>query len=199
MLTTLLLSQGVPMILAGDECSKSKKGNNNTYCQDNELSWQNWDKADKELLKFTKGLIHLRQSHPTFQRRRWFQDLPVNGSDIKDIIWFAPDGNLIPEDKWGETKAEAFGVFLNGLGIRCVDLSGQILTDDHFYIIFNPSGNQVDFTLPTEECGSGWKMVVSTSENFVGDQAETIAPGEQIQVQAHSMCVFHCALKESEQ
>lgn len=191
-LVTLLMSQGVAMIVAGDEWGRSQQGNNNAYCQDNEISWLNWDKADQELLTFTCKLIHFCRSHPSFQRRRWFQDLPVTGSSVKDIIWFLPDGNTIPDENWGDARAGAFGVFLNGLGIRCVAMDGNRLTDDHFYIIFNPSPEAVIFKIPSQECGIGWQVVISTSENFIGEKEERLPAGSELQVVDRSVVVLKC-------
>ncbi|WP_353719104.1 glycogen debranching protein GlgX [Dyadobacter sp. 676] len=191
-LVTLLLSQGVAMLVAGDEWGRSQQGNNNAYCQDNEISWLNWEQADHELLGFTRELIHFCQNHPSFQRRRWFQDMPVTGTDVKDIMWFLPDGNTIPEENWGEAKAGAFAVFLNGLGIRCVNMDGKRLVDEHFYIIFNPSAEQVTFRLPSQECGSGWRTVISTSEGFIGEKDEDIPAGGELVVADRSVVVLKC-------
>ncbi|QRR00101.1 glycogen debranching protein GlgX [Dyadobacter sandarakinus] len=191
---TLMLSQGVPMIVAGDEWGRTQHGNNNAYCQDNEISWLNWDKVDHSLLDFTRELIHFCKKHPSFQRRRWFQDLPVTGSEIKDIMWFEPGGRQIPEDGWEDSVAEAFGVFLNGRGIRCVNMRGERLVDDHFYIAFNATDEPADFMLPAEECGTGWHIVISTSEGFIGEKDEQIRPGEPLSVEARSVLVLKCAL-----
>jgi isoamylase len=191
-LTTMFLSQGVPMLVAGDEFGNSQKGNNNAYCQDNEVSWLDWGKADQQLLTFTKSLIDLCNNHPTFRRRRWFQDLPVSGSDVKDIMWFLPDGNQIPDEKWGEAVARSFGVFLDGLGIRCVDPKGKRIKDDHFYIIFHPQQEPVDFILPTEECASKWHIVLNTAENFIGENEFEIPPGEKLNITGRSMMVLRC-------
>ena len=198
-LVTLMLSQGVPMFTAGDEWARSQHGNNNAYCQDNEISWLNRDKADLSLLNFTQKLISFIHEHPSFQRRRWFQEMPVSGSDVKDIMWFLPDGNQIPEENWGEAKATAFGVFLNGLGIRCVDMNGTQLTDDHFYIIFNASHEAIDFTLPSKECGENWTIVINTSENLLEEQERSILSAETISVADRSTVVLKCPTRNQEE
>src|SRR3954467_8188720 len=120
-LTTLFLAQGVPMLVAGDELSRTQQGNNNAYCQDNEISWINWLEADKELLAFTQKLIRLRKEHATFRRRRWFQGMPIWGDGTEDIAWFLPDGAEMTEEHWNQDFAKSMAVFLNGKGIRTPD------------------------------------------------------------------------------
>lgn len=191
-LVTLFLSQGVPMIVAGDEWGRSQQGNNNAYCQDNETSWLNWDQADQELLGFTRRLTEFCRRHPSFQRRRWFQDLPVTGSEARDIMWFLPEGNVIPEENWNDSEAKSFAVFLNGLGIRCVNMDGQRLADDHFYIIFNSSDEPMTFRMPSEECGNGWRVVISTSEDYIGEKEERIPAGSEYSVTDRSVIVLRC-------
>jgi isoamylase len=116
-LATMFLSQGVPMLLGGDELGHSQKGNNNAYCQDNELSWYDWARADVELLEWTQYLIHLRRSHPVFCRRRFFQGRPVRGRGrpgLYDIAWFRPDGGPMTDEDWESGFGKALAVFLNG-------------------------------------------------------------------------------------
>ncbi len=191
-LTTLLLSQGVAMVAAGDELGKTQQGNNNAYCQDNEISWLNWANADQQLLEFTRALIGLCNTHPTFRRRRWFQDLPVTGSDVKDIMWFWPNGQQIPDQEWEGHIARTFGVFLNGQGIRCVDPDGNKITDDNFYIIFHAGDQPLDFTLPPVECGSDWHVVINTAENFVGESDQTIPSGGSLTITDRSVVALKC-------
>ncbi|MCF0055032.1 glycogen debranching protein GlgX [Dyadobacter sp. CY356] len=198
LLTTMFLSQGVPMIVAGDEFGRTQHGNNNAYCQDNEISWLDWNNADYKLLQFTKSLIHLCEDHPTFRRRRWFQDLPVTGSDMKDIMWFLPDGNQIPDEKWDKEKGKSFGVFLNGQGIRCVDFDGHRIKDDHFYIIFHAGNDPIDFTLPNEECGSNWTLVLNTAESFVGEKDDVLASGDKLNVIGHCVIALKCSSHSSQ-
>ena len=112
--TTLLLSQGVPMLLGGDEIGRTQRGNNNAYCQDNEISWYDWEHADEELLQFTRRLIRLRHRHPVFCRRRWFQGRPIHGTEVSDIGWFTPGGDEMTEEDWQAGFAKSLGVFLNG-------------------------------------------------------------------------------------
>jgi isoamylase len=194
MLTTLFLSQGVPMLVAGDEFGRTQHGNNNAYCQDNEISWINWEQADQQLLQYTKSLLDFCKQHPTFRRRRWFQGLPVTGSEIKDIIWFQPDGIHIPDDGWENNFAKSFGVFLNGKGIRCVDWDGERITDDHIMLLFNTSENLVEFTLPNVECNEEWHIVIDSSEGFIGEKEEKFAAGNSLTIQSRSIMVLQCQI-----
>jgi isoamylase len=189
-LTTLFLSQGVPMLVAGDELSRTQNGNNNAYCQDNELSWINWDKADKELINFTKQLIHFRHKHPTFRRRRWFQGQPIKGIGIEDIGWFQPDGSEMSEEHWNQDFAKSMAVFLNGQGIRSVGPKGEQVTDDSFYIIFNAHHERLEFRLPSRKYGSNWIKVIDTNTSTITDDSETYNAKETIIAESRSIIVL---------
>ena len=128
-LATLLLSQGVPMLLGGDELGRTQGGNNNGYAQDNEISWFDWDDVDEDLLDFTRWLIELRADHPVFRRRKWFQGHAIRGADVRDIAWLTPDGNVMGDDDW-EAGASALQVFLNGEGILTPHYHGEPVVDD---------------------------------------------------------------------
>ena len=127
LLSTLLLSQGVPMLLMGDEVGRTQRGNNNAYCQDDELSWLHWDAIDLDLLEFTASLIWLRRDHPVFRRRRWFLGKPIFGEGVSDIAWFRPDGEPMSSEDWQRARVKALGVFLNGEALRSRDERGQWL------------------------------------------------------------------------
>ncbi|RXK86394.1 glycogen debranching protein GlgX [Filimonas effusa] len=161
-IATLFLSQGVPMLLAGDEAGNSQQGNNNAYCQDNELSWINWAKADKELTAFTAEVVALRKAHPAFCRRRWFQGRPIKG--VEDINWFLPDGSEMQEAHWNTYYAKSIGIYLNGTGLRCLNELGERMIDDHFYVIFNAHTEPLEFVLPPEKYGKQWTVVFDTSK-----------------------------------
>jgi len=193
-LTTLFLSQGVPMLVAGDEFGRTQGGNNNAYCQDNEISWLDWQNADHELRNFTKGIIQICKSHPTFRRRRWFQGIPIQGSGRDDLMWFLPEGNEMSEENWDHDFAKSLGVYLNGQGIRCVDYDGKRITDDSFYIIFNAHDQPLDYILPRDNCDKGWFKIVDTSNGFVGRDDERFDPGSTVQVQGRSVLVLICPL-----
>jgi isoamylase len=186
-LSTLFLSQGIPMLLGGDEIGRTQKGNNNTYCQDNEISWFDWQSADRDLLEFTTKIIALRKQHPVFRRRRWFQGRPIHG--VTDIGWFTPEGVEMAEEHWGEGFAKAVGVFLYGEAIDDPDARGERIVDDSFYVLFNAHHEPLRFVLPKENWGKGWTVVVDTA----GAQAEeqgTHSAGEEVGVEARSLKVL---------
>jgi isoamylase len=159
-LATLLFSQGVTMLLGGDESGRTQGGNNNAYCQDNEISWQDWDSVDEGLLDFTRRLIALRREHPVLRRRRWFQGLPIRGS--VDIGWCKPDGTEMGDHDWNEGSAASVGVFLNGDAITDRDRRGQRVTDDSYLLLFNGYYESIEWTLP-KHWGEWWELVVDTS------------------------------------
>ncbi|ANE53160.1 glycogen debranching protein GlgX [Flavisolibacter tropicus] len=189
LLTTLFISQGVPMLLAGDEISRTQQGNNNAYCQDNEISWFNWKEADKDQLAFTQKLIELRKNHPVFCRRRWFKGQPIKGVGLEDIAWFLPDGSEMSEENWQQDFAKSLAVFLNGRALRTVGPKGEHIVDDSFYIIFNASHLALSYTLPSERFGLSWQIILDTSEGFIADN-KTYAPGENVQVNGHSIVLL---------
>ena len=170
LMTTLLLSQGVPMIVAGDEISRTQKGNNNAYCQDNDLSWINWKNADTSLLEFTQKLIEFRRSHPLFCRRRWFQGQPIKGTGVEDIVWFLPDASEMNEEHWSHDFAKSLAVFLNGRGIHWAGPKGEAILDDNFYIIFNAHYEALTYKLPSEKYGKKWHKVLDTTYGFDGNE-----------------------------
>jgi glycogen operon protein len=163
-LTTLFLSQGVPMLLGGDEIGRTQEGNNNAYCQDNEISWYDWEAADEALLQFTRGLIKLRLTHPVFCRRRWFQGRPIHGSNVSDIGWFTPGGAEMSEEDWRAGFAKSLGVFLNGDAIPSPSERGERIVDDSFYLMFNAHHEGVEFRLPERKWGAAWVEVFDTEQ-----------------------------------
>ncbi|WP_426671849.1 glycogen debranching protein GlgX [Mucilaginibacter sp. McL0603] len=162
-LATLFLSQGVPMLLAGDEIGHTQQGNNNSYCQDNEISWINWATADKDLLDFTKKLIHLRRAHAAFSRKSWFKGELVKDNGIEDIAWFLPDGSQMTDDHWDQGFAKSIAVFLNGQGLHAVDPEGEDIVDDNFYVIFNADDDPVDYRLPSSKYAKNWEVILDTA------------------------------------
>ena len=194
-LTTLFLSQGVPMLVAGDEFGRTQQGNNNAYCQDNEISWVDWAGADRELLAFTKSVIQLCKNHPTFRRRRWFQGIPVQGSGRTDIKWYLPEGIEMPEENWNHDHAKSLGVYLAGDGIRCVSYDGKRITDDNFYLIFNAHHEELEYRLPPEECKTIWQKVLDTADGFTGSDNEYVVTGDSIKVAGRSVIVLKCPLQ----
>ena len=166
-LTTLLLAQGVPMIAHGDELGRTQQGNNNVYCQDNELSWVDWDLAEDqtELLTFTQRVVRLRREHPVFRRRRFFAGSADHGgeSDIGDIAWFRPDGAHMDEASWATGFAKSVMVFLNGAAIPETDTRGNPIVDDSFLLLFNAHYEDIDFVLPEQIYGLQWTSVIDTA------------------------------------
>jgi isoamylase len=191
-ITTLMLSQGVPMLLHGDELGRSQGGNNNGYCQDSELTWINWDDVDEGLLEFTKRVTRLRTEHPTFRRRRFFHGRPVRrgqGDPVPDIAWFTPAGEQMTEDDWDAAYAKSLAVYLNGHGIRSTDERGEEVLDDHFFLAFNASHEPMDFTLPSDDYAQVWRPVLDTAEMNEVEPAE-VKPGETVTVQGRSVVVL---------
>ncbi|OBF87280.1 glycogen debranching enzyme GlgX [Mycobacterium sp. 852002-51163_SCH5372311] len=191
-MTTLLLSQGVPMICHGDELGRTQNGNNNGYCQDNEITWIDWDKADTGLLEFTATVSALRANHPVFRRRRFFSGKPVGrrGQDgLPDIAWFAPDGTEMAEEDWGTGFAKSVAVFLNGHGILDRDPRGQRVLDDSFLLCFNAHNEPIEFTVPPTEFGARWRAVVDTGDGETLAAYE-VGPAAKFTVDAHTAVVL---------
>jgi glycogen operon protein len=177
-LTTLFLSQGVPMMLAADEMSRTQKGNNNAYCQDNEISWVDWKHADQELISFTRELIALRKSHPSFTRKRWFQGQPIKGVGVEDIAWFLPEGTEMTDEDWNTSFAKSLGLYLNGRGLHSLGPKEEPFVDDSFYIIFNAHHEEVNYVLPEKKYGKHWVKVLNTTEPIFNGGEKYSAGGE---------------------
>ena len=188
-LTTLLLSQGAPMMLIGDELGRTQKGNNNAYCQDNEISWINWETLDKELLAFTQKLIEFRKNHPVFRRKRWFEGRPLHGSELRDIEWFTLEGKPMTSEDWEKGYVKALGIFLNGKTIPNANPHGEPLVDDSFYIIFNVEANPLEFTLPSREWGEKWIKELDTAEGWIEDKS-VYKPQDKLKVEGRSVVVL---------
>ena len=191
LIATLMLSQGVPMLLHGDELGRTQLGNNNGYAQDNELTWVHWDVADHPLIEFTSALVRLRAEHPTFRRRRFFNGRPVRRAKdegLPDIVWLRPDGTEMQPEDWDSGFGRCVGVFLNGNGIRERDRRGEPIVDKHFIILFNAGDEHVEFYLPDANASPTWDVIVDTA----GDLADSrpIKPGEHVDMRARSLIVM---------
>jgi isoamylase len=160
-ITTLLLSQGVPMILGGDEIGRTQRGNNNAYCQDTALSWFDWDHVDEQFRDWCRMVTQLRRQHPVFRRRRWFQGRRIRG--VEDLAWFRFDGGEMTEDDWETGFAKSIGVFLNGESITTTDAYGGRIVDDSFFLVFNASETGLPWTLPGGKWGREWVVELDTA------------------------------------
>jgi glycogen operon protein len=190
-LTTLLLSIGVPMICGGDEIGRTQQGNNNAYCQDNEVSWFDWNHVDETLYAFTSRLVQFRKKHPNFQRRRWFAGRALHGENVSDIGWFKPDGKLMTDADWQNGFARSLGVFLNGDAIPTPDRRGDPIVDESFYLLFNAWHEPIDFRLPDHGWGDRWTKIIDTNDPVpdLRDRPEVRA-GENMTVQGYAMMVL---------
>ncbi len=180
-LTTLMLSQGVPMLLGGDEMGRTQQGNNNAYCQDNELTWFNWalSPENEALLAFTQDLIAFRQQHPVFHRRNWFQDRTIYGSQVRGLSWYHPDGNQLREDQWRENQ-QMKGImgFLNGNELSAPDPRGKPVCGDSFLLLFNRHDEETRFKLPRVLQQWRWEAVIDTTQVRLLS-GETVYTGEE--------------------
>jgi isoamylase len=191
-ITTLMLSQGVPMLLHGDELGRSQRGNNNGYCQDSELTWIDWADIDEGLLEFTKLVTKLRTDHPTFRRRRFFHGRPVRreeGDPVQDVAWLTPGGDVMTDEDWDVGFAKSLAMYLNGHGIRSTDERGEDIVDDCFYLAFNAHHEPIDFVMPASEYAEGWTVVVDTSALGEVETVELKA-GESLTVAARATVVL---------
>ncbi len=188
-LATLLLSQGVPMVLGGDELSRSQKGNNNAWCQDNELSWYEWGlrEGQGEHLEFTERLIALRKAHPVFHRGKFLAGREREGSGLPDVWWFRPDGRRMTQRDWQQSGAHVLGVFLNGQEIMDRTTHGEPIEDDSFLLLFNAHFEDTTFTLPARRFGGEWAHELSTFEPQLEPGSQAWPSRGEILVHARSM------------
>ncbi|WP_411286089.1 glycogen debranching protein GlgX [Lapillicoccus sp.] len=189
LVTTLLLSQGVPMLLGGDELGHTQGGNNNAYCQDNEISWFSWDNVDTDFAKWCQRIISFRREHPVFRRRRWFQGRKIRGID--DLAWLRPDGEEMTDDDWDAGFARAVAVFMNGATIPTTDAYGERIVDDSFLVIFNASDEQIDWCIPGPEWSRRWTIDLNTADPKRGvSRSANKRPGDRLAVPDRSMVVL---------
>jgi isoamylase len=192
-IATLFFSQGVPMLLAGDELSHTQRGNNNTYCQDNELTWLGWklDPREQDFLDFVKHVSRLWQTQPVLQRRKWFQNRSIRGTGIQDISWFTPGGQEMSDTDWGTDFVKCLGVRLAGGLIGHVDERGEPVTGDTLLLLLNAHHEAVPFTLPPLDAGHRWEPLLDTSGQKL--EAEVGADGTPYLLQARSFAVLRRA------
>jgi glycogen operon protein len=189
---TLLLSQGVPMILAGDEIGRTQGGNNNAYCQDNPISWVDWtsNETRAELLDFFRRVIRLRREHPLFRRRQFFQGRPLYGSNVKDIVWLQPEGKEMTAQQWDSDFARSLGVYLSGQGIEDTDARGRPLSDASFLMLFNAYHEMVPFKLPAFDRRLAWIVELDTANGHEGSAPRLYAGGETFGLQGRSLALL---------
>jgi isoamylase len=190
-LATLFLSQGVPMLLGGDELGRTQRGNNNAYCQDNETSWFDWEHVDRDLLEFVRRLSAFRRAHPVLRQRRWFQGRPIRGrkgAALPDIAWLTPDGNEMTDEHWEQELARSLQVFLNGHGITTPDERGEPVVDGTFLIVFHAHPEDRDVVLPAARWGAQWRRVMDTERGFARrGNGEVLEAGAKLRVLARSL------------
>ena len=191
-LVTLLLSQGVPMLLGGDELSRTQGGNNNAWCQDNEISWFDWNlgEAELRLLEFTRRLIFLRRNHAVFRRNRFFSG---SGDDLPDVWWMRPDGRKMTQRDWRNPEGRAIGVFLNGDELDMTTPSGEELQDESFLVLFNAHHEPMTFRMPTRRFGARWKLELSTAEPELEEGARSWTAREEVLVESRSILALRRA------
>ncbi|MEE1617651.1 glycogen debranching protein GlgX [Brachybacterium sp. J153] len=192
LMATLLLSQGVPMLLHGDEMGRTQQGNNNTYCQDDELSWVDWDldPHQEEMLWFTRHMIALRREHPIFRRRRFLQGVVRDDADsvLKDVDWLGTDGAPMSDEQWGDAQNKCLTMFLNGSAIPEPNGRGERIEDDSALVMFNASGNEVDFVLPPAEYGTSWEVALGTGDTI--EMGTTLEAGQSVSRPSHSLLIL---------
>ena len=181
-------------VIVGDELSRTQQGNNNAYCQDNEISWINWQDADQHLFEFTQKVILLRREHPVFRRCTWFRGHAIKSGEIEDIAWFKFDGQRMEEEDWQHDYAKSFGVFLNGREMCSRSSFGRQYVDDNFYIIFNAHYGYIHYRLPSENYAKNWTLILDTTKDKIiteGDEGRIYLAGETIIVHAYSILLLH--------
>ncbi|MEU6992678.1 glycogen debranching protein GlgX [Streptomyces sp. NPDC046465] len=192
-IATLMLSQGVPMLSHGDEFARTQGGNNNAYCQDNELAWVRWPDGENSLLAFTQAMAMLRRDHPVFRRRRFFHGRPVQGTrdELSDIAWFTPEGEEMEQRDWDASHARAMSVFMNGNAISEPDPRGERVSDDSFLLMFNASPEPTEFVVPVNH-GRQWQIVIDTAldDGVPSDAGPKVRAGDRLTLTDRSLTVL---------
>ncbi|MEU3462122.1 glycogen debranching protein GlgX [Streptomyces sp. NPDC006733] len=196
-IATLMLSQGVPMLSHGDEFGRTQRGNNNAYCQDNELAWVKWPEADdtgaQQLHEFIRTMVWLRRDHPVFRRRRFFHGRPVEGThdELSDIAWFTPEGEEMAQRDWQAAHAKSLAVFLNGSAISEPGARGERITDDSFLLLVNAQAEEMEFVVPMDH-GNEWQLIVDTGrpEGVEPGSGEKVTAGDRLVLTDRSMVVL---------
>jgi glycogen operon protein len=190
--TTLFLSQGVPMLLGGDEWGRTQKGNNNAYCQDNEISWFDWrhDEKQKQFLEFTRKLVRFREAHPVFRRPKFFQGRRIRGSEIRDVMWFNPGGSEMSDEEWASPFVRCVGMLLSGDTVDVVNFEGEPLRDDTFLLLMNAHYEAIPFVLPGQE-NLEWQLILDTMDpnGFLAEPGK-FASGDDVDLRGRACCLL---------
>jgi glycogen operon protein len=200
-LTTLFLSQGVPMLCGGDEWGRTQMGNNNAYCQDNEISWFDWTRDEKqnEFLEFARKLISFRNAHPVFRRPKFFQRRRITGSEIRDVMWFNPGGSEMSEEEWASPFVRCVGMLLSGDTSDVVNFEGEPLRDDTFLLLINAHYEAIPFVLPGQE-NIEWQLILDTmNQNGFLTEPRDFASGEDVDLGGRSCCLLQLVKGAQEQ
>ncbi len=189
-LATTLFSQGVPMICGGDEIGRTQRGNNNAYCQDSELSWYDWNLSDaqKDLLEFTRRLMHIRKRHPSLRRRQFFRGRRIRGADVKDITWLRNDGHEMSDPEWDAAWVRSIGMRLDGRTLAELGEDGALIVDDDLLLILNAHSETVPFTIPVWDAETAWEVEFDTAQQSNGPRR--VGPGEAIDVAGRSVVLL---------
>jgi isoamylase len=200
-ITALFLSQGVPMLQAGDEMGRTQLGNNNGYCQDNELSWLDWNlqQEDTELLNFTRYLIRLRADHRVFRRQNFFQGRAIRGTAVRDIVWLDPNGLEMTDEQWHESFARSLAVFLSGRALNEQNGRGQIIIDSDFVILLNAHHEPMEFHMPAEPADARWILRLNTAQDTgIEPQDVELQPAAAYPLKGRALAVFEFPLPEED-
>jgi len=191
-LATLLLSQGVPMLLAGDEIAHSQQGNNNAYCQDNAISWIDWGAVNggNKLIGFVQKLIAHRRNHPVFRRRNFFQGRAIKGVEVKDILWLRPDGKEMSDEEWNQEHARTLGMFLSGEAVDELDEKARLIQDENFLLMMNSHHEEIPFLLPRVPSGMLWIVLIDTSCQIERGGNPPYEAGATYRLQARSLALL---------
>jgi isoamylase len=191
-LATLLTSQGVPMLLHGDEIARTQHGNNNAYCQDSQLTWQPWDltREQRDMLEWTRRLIRLRKTHGVLRRRNYFCGRPIRAEGTTDILWLRPDGQEMSEAQWLDQSVRALGVYLAGDAADVTDEEGRPIVGDSLMLLLNSSDRSVDFRLPADPRGRPWRLVLDTARPRRSDITRRVLSDGTYRVEPRSMAIL---------
>lgn len=189
------------MLLAGDEMGRTQQGNNNAYCQDNEISWVDWnlDERQQELLSFTRQLVQLRHRHPVLRRPKFFQERRIRGRGIKDIHWLGPGGEELTDDEWNSGDTFEIGMLLDGEGLDVREADGRPIHDDTLLLVLNGSTEPVPFSMPAATPDASWEIVVDTASAQPPQEPRILSPGDVLELERLSVVLLRCHPNHGEQ